>query len=311
MLFLDIEGIELQLKINQFREDLPGKPEYENWCYMDITVMRNGVSIYHDRKNTTLLTCDEVKEIRNTIAGILDGSITQDKQLSFIEPDIEFEFVFDDGKFSWADMILSYWETGGVLTANRLVLCLGRDKLERLLCYLQFKTYANYDEKLFEKCCKEGVIKIIPDKLSFKIIDGDIAPGEIPRYRGVVGVFINDCEILDIVAGLENKNWENGAMRYIHQTANELYRNLASDKLSDWQEENGIEVLSCTCGIIEDSSPTVFIEKDESYVYWKALGHNQIDNEDYYYPLNYIFDKKQYEQALQELKEFAEDSNIY
>ena len=35
------------------------------------------------------------------------------------------------------------------------------------------------------------------DKISFKIIDGQIAVGEIPKYSGVVEIFINDCEILD------------------------------------------------------------------------------------------------------------------
>lgn len=139
MLHLDLDGLELQLKINQFREDLPGESEYDNWCYMDFAVMRNGVDIYHNHKNYSWLTCDEVKELRDTIAGVLDGSITEDKELGFLEPDMEFKFEFYDGKCS-ADMILSYWDKGGVLTANRLVLCLGTYDLEQMLHYLQSKT---------------------------------------------------------------------------------------------------------------------------------------------------------------------------
>ena len=72
------------------------------------------------------------------------------------------------------------------------------------------------------------------DKLSFKIIDGQIAVGEIPKYRGVVGIFINDRELLDIVTDLENEKWQDGTMGYIHQTASELYTNLASNELTDW-----------------------------------------------------------------------------
>lgn len=140
MLHLDLGGLELQLKINQFREDLHGESEYDNWCYMDFSVMRNGVDIYHNHKNYPWLTCDEIKEIRDTISGVMGGSITENKHLGFIEPDIEFEFIFYDGKFSNVDMILGYWETGGVFTANRLVLCLGLYELERILCYLQYKT---------------------------------------------------------------------------------------------------------------------------------------------------------------------------
>ncbi len=104
--------------------------------------MRNGVHIYHNYKNLPWLTCDEIKRIRDTIAGVLDGSITQNKQLYFIEQDIEFEFVFNDGKFSYADMSLGYWETEGrgCLTGNRLVLSLDMDKLEHMLSYLQSKT---------------------------------------------------------------------------------------------------------------------------------------------------------------------------
>ena len=151
------------------------------------------------------------------------------------------------------------------------------------------------------------------DKLSFKIIDGEIAVGVTPCFRGVVGIFINERELLDIVADLENANWENGYMEYIHQTAKELYNNLVPDdnEFIEWQEEYGTEILCCTCGFIEDGSPTVFVEKDEQHVYWKALGHNQIDKEHYYFPLQYVFDRKQYEQALEELKKFAEDKNIY
>ena len=144
------------------------------------------------------------------------------------------------------------------------------------------------------------------DKISFKIIDGQIAVGEVPKYRGVVGIFINDRELLDIVAEFEKEKYKEPE-DYIHQMADELYSNLTTE-ITDWQKQNGVEILCCTCGIIECSSPTVFIEKDEQYVYWKALGHNQLD---YNFPLNYVFDRKQYEQALEELKKFAEDKNIY
>ena len=311
---MDVNGLELQLKINQFREDMPGESEYDNWCYIDFAVMRNGVNIYHNCKNMPWLTCDEVKEIRDTIASVRDGSIRQNKRLTFIEPDIEFEFIFNDGKFSCVDMILGYWETEGrgCFTGNRLVLCLGIYEIEHILCYLQFKTQENYDKDLHKKHFSEGVKKTVSDKVTFKIIDGEIAIGEVPKYKGVVGIFVNNREILNIVADLENEKLKGGAMDYIHQTAKELYSNLVpDDELKDWQEENGTEILCCTCGEIQCSSPTVFIEKDERYVYWKALGHNQIEKEDYYFPLNYIFERKQYEQALEELKKFSEDKSIY
>ena len=48
---VDLGVVELQLKINQFREDLPGESEHDNWCYMDFAVMHNGVNIYHNCKN--------------------------------------------------------------------------------------------------------------------------------------------------------------------------------------------------------------------------------------------------------------------
>ncbi len=313
MLNLDIDGMELQLKINRFRKDLSGESEYDNCCFMDFAVKRNGVNIYHSYKNMPWLTCDEVEEIRDTIAGIVNGSITQDKQLSFIELDIKFEFVFNDNKFSYADIYLNYWETEkrSTLTGNQIILCLDMYHLERILCYLQLKTFAKYDKNLLEKYCLEGVIKVAQDKMSFKIIDGEIAPGETPDYLGVVGIFINEREILDIVSDLENEKFEDGEMEYIHQTAYQLYNNLGADNITDWQKKYGIEILSCTCGYIEDGSPTVFIEKDEKYVYWRALGHNQLNKEHYYFPLNYVFDRKQYEQALEELKKFSEDKNIY
>ena len=161
MLYLNVEGLELQLKINEFRENLPDESEYENCCFMDFTVMRNGVHIYHNYKNLPWLTCDEVKSIRDTFTGVLDGSITQDTRLDFIEQDIDFVFIFQDGEFAHVEMSLYYWETEGrgCLTGNRLVLCLGIYEFERILCYLQYKTGANYDKDKFEKYSAEGVIK--------------------------------------------------------------------------------------------------------------------------------------------------------
>lgn len=307
MLFLDVDGLTLRLKINQFRENLPGESEYHNWCKMDFSVLRNGVHIYHNYKDSPWLTCDEIKSIRDTVAGIMDGSITQNTRLGFIESDIELEFLFYDGKFSCVEMSLYYWAEGE-LTANRLVLCMHMHELEELLYYLQVKTCANYDKGLLEQYSAAGIIKTTLDKLSFKVIDGQLPPGEMPKR--VVGIFINERELLDIVADLENENLKDGHMEYIHQTATELYTNLVpvDDEQREWQEEHGVEILSCTCGIIEDGSPAVFIEKDERYVFWKALGHNQID---YHIPLKYVFDRKQYEQALEELKKFAEDRSIY
>lgn len=309
MLFLDIDGLTLRLKINQFRENLPGESEYDNWCKMDFSVLRNGVHVYHNYKDLPWLTCDEIKSIRDTIAGIMDGTITQNTRLGFIESDIELEFLFRDGKFSYVEMSLHYWAEAE-LTANRLVLCMYMHELEELLCYLQVKTYANYDKDLLEQYSTAGIIKTTLDKISFKIIDGEIAVGVTPCFRGVVGIFINDRELLDIVADLENEKLKDGAEDYIHQTAKELYNNLVpkDDEEKEWNEYHGTEILCCTCGEIGCGSPTVFIEKDERYVFWKALGHNQID---YHIPLKYVFDRKQYEQALEELKKFAEDRSIY
>lgn len=105
------------------------------------------------------------------------------------------------------------------------------------------------------------------DKISFRIIDGQIAVGEVPKYRGVVGVFINDRELLGIVTDLENENLKGGAKDYIFQTANELYSNLVpDDEIKNWQKKNGVEILCCTCGVTECGSPTVFIEKDEKFI---------------------------------------------
>ena len=131
----------MQWKINQFRENLPSELKYNNNCFMDIFVRRDGVNIYHNYKKLPWRTCDEVKRIRGTIVSIIDGSLTKKEQLYLIEQDIDFEFIFDSGKFSYADMSLGYWkiEGRGCLTGNRLVLCMGMKELEYMLSYLQIK----------------------------------------------------------------------------------------------------------------------------------------------------------------------------
>lgn len=98
---------------------------------MDFTVMRNGVNVYHNYKNLPWLTCDEVKEIRDTIDGIMDGSIKQNKRLYFLEQDIDFEFIFDDGERRKRNCIVILF-----LTMN---LKIGNNKLRRNFGYKRRK----------------------------------------------------------------------------------------------------------------------------------------------------------------------------
>ena len=154
-------------------------------------------------------------------------------------------------------------------------------------------------------------VKNKPDIISFRLINGQMPPGE-SNHIGVVGIFINDREFLDIVREIESAHFSTGPNEYIYQTARELYLNLVpTDRMEKRQREYGTEILSCTCGFILDGSPTVFIEKDSRYVYWKALGHNIYNKSEYYYRLDYVFDLSQYEEALKALNSFAQNKEVY
>ena len=68
-----------------------------------------------------------------------------------------------------------------------------------------------------------------PDVISFRLIDGQLPPGE-SNHIGVVGIFVNDRELLDIVREIETEHIPTGPSEYIYQTAKELY---GIDNLTD------------------------------------------------------------------------------
>ncbi len=147
------------------------------------------------------------------------------------------------------------------------------------------------------------------DVIKFKIIDEMARPEWDPNYTvKVVAIYINDELFMDtaIRLELEREDIDNTEERYSHQWPMELYKNFHPDEeLAEWQKEYGVEIFACGgCGCVGCGSPTVFIEQDDEHVYWKSMGHNQYD---YNIPLNYVFDRKQYEAAMEELRQFAEE----
>ncbi|MBQ9674095.1 MAG: hypothetical protein IJV39_05670 [Ruminococcus sp.] len=93
-------------------------------------------------------------QLRDSIDRLLNNSLSEQEELTFIEPDLSFVLnpqkdLRDSGKYSYiapgheivdidADLHVHFWNGG--LTANYISLCFDRSDLEKLLVYLRLTT---------------------------------------------------------------------------------------------------------------------------------------------------------------------------
>lgn len=148
---LDLDGIELQLRITDYRKST--NQWDEKWCKVDLSLRSDEWLNYQIKGQEILLAC-EVEELRHALHELLTDQIEQECAVAFIEPDLAFNLspkqdvrsnprvlyvkpgheITDIGM----DLEVSFWHDG--LTANRLTIAFDRLDIERLLCYLRLIT---------------------------------------------------------------------------------------------------------------------------------------------------------------------------
>jgi hypothetical protein len=150
--------------------------------------------------------------------------------------------------------------------------------------------------------------------LEFKSIDPVKAGEEWAIYvvsnpSRVVEVYINDREMLDIIASIEKPYKEQEGLDdvedYGHVSASSLYGDLsaAMDKVG-YSYNHGVYLCCCRdCGEPGCWSVTCKVIEDEDYVYWTDFEH---EHRDWEYDLQYKFEKGQYYEALGKLKRMAD-----
>lgn len=144
------------------------------------------------------------------------------------------------------------------------------------------------------------------DVLNFKIINpkGKEDWADDCDISEAVEIYINGKEIVEILKEIEtpfakNENAIDIAGAYGHLTPRELY-----SELNDTKES---ALLCCDgCGFIGCWAVLVSVEMDEEYVYWKEFRHNHRKWE---YNISYKYDRREYEDALEQLKVLDEQEN--
>jgi len=133
----NIDGINVYLKINNYRHS--NKENWDSlWCNCDF-MFNSGDWLNYHRENDEIFLCSEIEELESVFTMLLNGEISEDKELSFIEPDFVFNiYPIKDIQNSVSDILIEwrvyFWHEG--LTDNYLSITLDRDEIIKLRDYL-------------------------------------------------------------------------------------------------------------------------------------------------------------------------------
>ncbi len=132
----NIDGINVYLKINNYRHS--NKENWDSlWCNCDF-MFNSGDWLNYHRENDEIFLCSEIEELESVFTMLLNGEISEDKELSFIEPDFVFNiYPIKDIQNSVSDILIEwrvyFWHEG--LTDNYLSITLDRDEIIKLRDY--------------------------------------------------------------------------------------------------------------------------------------------------------------------------------
>ena len=132
---LDLDGVEMYLRIQGFRES--ASPDDDAWCRVSLHLQSSWL---HYDLDEHILCSEEVKWLSRTIEDALFKRLAKNEELEFFEPNIRFVFSYlDTGReLSWppiADLRVFFWN--GCLTNNYLSLRFDVADLDALWQYLR------------------------------------------------------------------------------------------------------------------------------------------------------------------------------
>ena len=133
----NVDGINVYLKINNYRHS--NKENWDSlWCNCDF-MFNSGDWLNYHRENDEIFLCSENEELESVFTMLLNGEISEDKEISFIEPDFVFNiYPIKDIQNSVSDVLIEwkiyFWHEG--LTDNYLSITLDRDEIIKLRDYL-------------------------------------------------------------------------------------------------------------------------------------------------------------------------------
>lgn len=163
---LELEGIDFRFRISRYK----GNP----WCKVDLK-LKAKKWLNYNMVHREVLEYDDVERICDRIEALLNNKFDKPKSISFAEPDLEFILhpSFDIRNNSnvlyvgegleildvTMELIVSFWDEDGALTANQLKLVFDREDIEKLYCYLKYVAgRINEEDKTLQKLIADGII---------------------------------------------------------------------------------------------------------------------------------------------------------
>ena len=171
---LDLEDIDFRFRISKYQKSID-IGYLDKWCKVDLTLKAQEWLNYNMVYREALLP-HEVEYLCDKIEALLNDKLNEPEIITCIEPDLEFHlFPKDDIRNNpdvvyvrpgsntivdvTMDLIVSFWDKDGVLTANQLKLAFNREDIEKLHCYLKYIIGTITEEdKIFPKLIADGII---------------------------------------------------------------------------------------------------------------------------------------------------------
>lgn len=154
---LNISDIKVTLDITGYKKrhvNSKSNPEsdFDDWCKCNLSIeainSNNEMWLNYHLRSKEILLSIEVDGLAKCLEKALNGELTENKHISLIEPDIEFNIISrkrikrsNIGKGLdvplQLEFIINFWDNNGALSANSLTLLLDEIEISRLLEYLK------------------------------------------------------------------------------------------------------------------------------------------------------------------------------
>lgn len=134
MLQLDLEGMRFEFRIEKYRPSTRENWDYE-WCKVYARACTNEPDINYETYSECML-CSEVEWLYSKLGELIKGSLNEDMEISFIEPDFEYCLHPRENNAYDMDWRFNLWNDG-ILTCNSIITYWCEDDIKKLYGYLK------------------------------------------------------------------------------------------------------------------------------------------------------------------------------
>lgn len=132
IMVLNIDGIQFEFVIEDYR---PSTREHwdDEWCVITASAIGGGLN-YSIR--SSCMCCCEVEWLYNKLKELADGIMTEETEISFVEPDFEYKLYPNNQGAYYVEWTFNLWNEG-VLTNNWFTLTFIDEEILEIIKYLK------------------------------------------------------------------------------------------------------------------------------------------------------------------------------